>query len=421
MSTEAVSSPSAAAAAAAPAASANSEQQAQPSAAVQDKAAMDTDSHSHSYSTPAFDANSDALSLFLTSTSFTATFDSTLAKFKQYYEQWQDATANMEKFIAACSANSPAITLPRSLRWKLTQQSRLTAVEGNEAFYSDEIADLKQIEKEASEKAYTMLKKAKEKHVAYLKQKINPHAFLLASTEEFKNTIASFTRQFSSLAGSPLPAAAPAAASSAAAASSSSSSHSHIQHTINVFHKKLSGEITQFLMERTNTTIAEEKKKELDKRERREAEQTVLAGAHTGQTISMIVEKQLQPIAQSVQKLKQVRSGNVAESPAAASSSKQQRYSGRKQQRDDARESADVYADTTHPGTSVQHDGDEIQLHPAFFGNSSSHPPFKAARHSYEHQPKNGEGGGRSHEKKEVRSQRGGHRGRGRGRGGRGH
>jgi hypothetical protein len=350
-------------------------------------------------------------------------FEAAATKYRAASAEWKHADSALKKFVAVCTKDGSAISLPGRLRWKLVEQSQLFAVADNDAFYAKEIADLKQIEKEASERAYDALKRAKEKHVAYLRQICNAQSFIASSMEEFRKYVTRFASELDTLYGS----APSAAAASAAAAAVSSSVTSHSRHFIDsavaAFVQHMHQQVNRHVVEHSDQAVAEDDRKAADSAAKHNAQETVLAGATTGQTITALISRQLQPVVQTVQRLQQQRPKQAAQSgtvPAAAAhlGPIRPQISGKKHPRQDSsRGVADAFADTARPGTTVQCGGKKEHLSLAHRDNHSPHRSSNPA-HSNK-RPKNGEGGGR-HPQQEVSFVPRGGSHRGRGRGGRG-
>ena len=382
-------------------------------AASSEKTAMDTDSHSHSHSISASDESNIMLTQFLNRTDTQEQFAAAVTKYKAISDEWFQADALLKKFIATCSKNSPAISLPNSLKWNLVRQAKLKAVADKDEFYAEEIAELKKIEKESSELAYNVLRQAKEKHLAHLKQRMSVTAFVALSAQEFRRFVAAFAVQFDNIYGS--------APSAAAAASSLSASDNQSRFptalAIAAFEKSVLAQITSSIMDRSGNAIAESNRKSLDSADNHKAQETVTKGAHTGETIDKLIDRKVQPILKSVKHLQQHHSSKAAHSAAASSASSNPARTGdKKRPRENSPRDVDAFADTSRPGTSVHRGGKRVHLPPAAHNHNPSHSSSHAARP--QQRPKNGEGGGRHSGQIVKFVPRGGSQ-RGRGRGGR--
>jgi hypothetical protein len=351
----------------------------------------------HTLTIPPSDARSNVLEQFLAQPVVQQRFSDAATAHSQTLTDWDHANTALSKFIATCTENSPAVSLPRNLRWKLISNARLTTVVGNDNFYNAEMAELKQIEKEASDRAYHVLKTAKEKHVAHLRKKADVPPFIARSTEEFRAFVTSYAAEFDKLHGSAPSSEAAAAASSSASINSRFPSEAAIAE----FQKQLSHQINKSTLERATHAMAEADRKARAAAADTDAMQDVLAGAHTGETIEKIVSRRVAPIQQKVQQLQHQRPRGAAQhhAGAAAAASNPPRTSGHKHRRDSTARvvDADAFADTAHPGKSVQRNGQRVSVTFAP-GNHAGRTSFssKTAR-GHHQQPKNGEGGDRSH------------------------
>jgi len=344
------------------------------------------------------DAAAATLATFLARPAVQERFADACLSYERAVEELDAARATRDKFVAACTKHLPATSLPPSLQLKLVVRAKLTPVAGSPDFYSSEIAALQQIEKEASARIYDTLKQAKDRHVAHLQSQCNAHSFLERHLQEHKRFVSAFAADYDAAYGSP-PAASPAPADPAAASASSSacSSSFPLDAAVADFMQRLRSHISAHLMQGVDARRAEFERKQRAAAEESKAQETVLAGAHTGQTIAMVAErtvaKRVAPLLKQVQHLQKQQLQRAHS------------HTG-KHRRDDAdSDDADLHADTDRPGVSVTGGRRTVTFSkdpPSTAGGR--HHPAKHARR----QPTNGEGGDRHQRpRKEAPSNRG--------------
>jgi len=358
-------------------------------------AAHDLASNTHTL--PVSDPAADTLAQFLSRPAVLQRFASACSSYERAVEELDAARAARDKFVAACTKHLPATSLPPSLQLRLVTKAKLTPVAGSADFYGSELATLQQIEKEASTRIYDTLKQAKDKHVAHLQSQCNAHAFLHRSQQEHRQFVSAFAADYDAAYGSPPASSTAEAASAAASASSSASSSSFpLEAAVADFVQRLQSHISAHLMQGVDARRAEFERKQRAAAEESKAQETVLAGAHTGQTIAMVAERTvakrvapLQKQVQQLQKQQQQRAGS---------------HTGKHRRDDSDHDDANLFADTDNPGITVSKNRRTVTFDrrpPST--DSGRHLPSKAAHR----QPTNGEGGDRRQRpRKEATSDR---------------
>jgi hypothetical protein len=215
------------------------------------------------------------------------------------------AQSELERFKLRTATSSDASRLPHALQLNVVKRAKLTPVAGQPAFYATETAELERIEREASTSIYATLLKAKEKHVTHLTAHASMHSFILRHTEQYRDYVTRYAVDYNTQIGAPAPAAPDAAAASASTSSTAFPTDAAVAH----FARHLDTEISSLVL----LSVEEE-------RQRREtaaqaaaqehaAQEQVLAGAQSGQTITMLannaLEKKLAPLQQQVRHLQQ--------------------------------------------------------------------------------------------------------------------
>lgn len=216
----------------------------------------------------------------------------------------RQAMEQRDKFTASCTSDPPAIRLPSSMQMQLVKHAKLTPVADDPAFYREQIAALERIESESAAQIYKTLLAAKDKHVAHLHTRANAHSFLLRTLKDYTQFVTSYAADFDSRCGPPAAAAAASSSSSAAPASESSSSFP-IREAISHFDSHLQQRVNGLIMLAVNERQTRLAAKAQATVEDNKAQEQVLAGAHTGQSIEMIVQQKVAPLQKQLQQLQQ--------------------------------------------------------------------------------------------------------------------
>lgn len=217
----------------------------------------------------------------------------------------RQAMEQRDKFTASCTSNPPAIRLPSSMQMQLVKHAKLTPVADDPAFYREQIAALERIESESAAQIYKTLLAAKDKHVAHLQTRANAHSFQQRTLKDYQQFVTSYAADFDSRCGSPPAAAAvssSAPSSASAAASASSFPISEAIHHFDSFLQQRMNELIMLAVNEQQTRLAAKAQATV---EDNKAQEQVLAGAHTGQSIEMIVQQKVAPLQKQLQQLQQ--------------------------------------------------------------------------------------------------------------------
>lgn len=297
------------------------------------------------------------LTKFIQRTKVQERYTAAAAAYERACDELQCARAEQAKFIAACNKHAPAVHLPSSLQLKLLKNAKLAPVTTDAAFYSAQIAELTQIEREASERIYQVLLAAKEKHVEHLQSQANAQAFIARSTEEYRLFVTTFAADYNMQFGFASP---PAAEPTAAASHAAADAHAAAFPTaliVKHFEQTLTSHITSYVLlsvEHRQTRAAHKLQAMV---EESKAQEQVIGGAHSGATITSLaqreVAKQLMPLQKQVHQLQHQRSQQVLQPHAVRSSeSHKSATSGRATHRSHGGHT--VSFNGQHPSTSHQ-------------------------------------------------------------------
>ena len=191
-------------------------------------------------------------------------------------EEHQHAQERLAKFKAICTP--PSIRLPASLALNIVKRCKLIPPPADPHFFATDVAALQAIEKEATERVYSVLLEAKTKHLKMLHTAAQPSLFTartLTAHTEFVREYAADTDMLY------------VPASQSAAVSSAFPIDDAVAHFTAHLHSEVAA-VTALSVEQRRA--AREQKAAAQAAER-DAQETVLAGAHTGENIRSIAIK----------------------------------------------------------------------------------------------------------------------------------
>jgi hypothetical protein len=200
------------------------------------------------------------------------------------------AQQSLDRFTNIGVKHGDPKQLPRDLCWEITRKARLTAVPGDESFYADTVAALRATEREAAEKVYDTLVAAKRKHIEHLHAQRNIRDVVARAMREFHPILEQHAAQFNADSG-----ADPLALSQTNFAFPTDAVAAHFEQEL---HKRL----TAATLARINTQQEEKQRREEQLAEEHKAQETVLAGAHTGKTIAMLAQKEAEKLIEPVRR-----------------------------------------------------------------------------------------------------------------------
>lgn len=193
----------------------------------------------------------------------------------------EQARKNLDSFISHGNKQGRTKQLPRQLLLHMSSRTKPNAVPGNDNFYADELDEIRQLERETSDKFFDILVKTKEKLVKFLEKKCNIRDFVIATVQESRPYLDNYTTQYNRQVGvDPL------------IASQSSYSLSTAE-VISHFETELFSRLSAQAFARADAKEKERQQKANKLIEENKAQESVLAGAHTGETIAMIAKAQV--------------------------------------------------------------------------------------------------------------------------------
>jgi len=216
-------------------------------------------------------------------------------RFNTAADQLQKATLARDRFIAAATKQGGAKQLPVSLRWKLSESIKLGQQSVPDGLYADDLAQLRAIEQDATDKAYDVILSARDKHLAHLKSQCNMRDFISSEAQSFQPVLEAQAREFNALINIDEFAASQASFSFPTAAVAA----------------HFASELQRMLQAQTLAKVdASQQQQQLALQRQAEeykAQEVVLAGAHTGETIAKLaqqqVDKAVTPIMKQLQQI----------------------------------------------------------------------------------------------------------------------
>lgn len=212
--------------------------------------------------------------------------DSAVGDYRKRMKKLKEATAALDRFKQICNRESPNITLPTSLKLNLVKAAKLPPVEGQPDFHKECTSALQQIERETNKQVYEALLQAKQKHITHLQPMTNVPTFITATCATFNEFAQQYATDIDSRCGS--------GAFPLADAKSK-------------FQSQLEQCISDVVLRSVQHDREEREKQEHMQQQDHQAQERVLAGIGTGETIKQValqtVEQQLQPVRQKLQHL----------------------------------------------------------------------------------------------------------------------
>ena len=202
-------------------------------------------------------------------------------KFSDAASALQAARICRDRFVAAGSRKGGSKQLPKRLDWKLAQQVELSSQAAPDSFHHAALATLRTIEREATDKAFDTILAAMDSHIAYLRGCSNARDFVSSAVRTFDPELQRLATAFNAQSQ-----ADPTAASQAQFAFPT-------QAVASYFATELLDRLNAQMLARVAIQQQEQQRLADERAEEHKSQETVLAGAHTGQTIAMLAQKEV--------------------------------------------------------------------------------------------------------------------------------
>jgi len=191
------------------------------------------------------------------------------------------AREGRERFVNSASKNGGSKQLPAKLDWKFSKQAHLSSDSVPAGFYATDQATLRAIEREATDKAYDALLAAKDKHIAFLDKQCVLRDFVVTAAHSFRPQLDQIAASYNQHSGAdPL-----------------ASSQADFIFPTAVVASYFESELHNRLNAQTLATVAAERLQQQraagELSEEHKSQELVLAGAHTGETIAKLAEKEV--------------------------------------------------------------------------------------------------------------------------------
>lgn len=236
--------------------------------------------------------SSSILQTFLAQPAVRQHFHSAVGRFLSARKLLKDQERSLAKLKSACALSG----LPKSMRLDIVTRTKLPSVDGLPEFFAADVATLRQIEKDASDRVAKALTEAKERHVAHLRTAVHLQSFIENECASYQSFVQGHAQAFASASGT-------------------AASDFPVSQALAEFREALRKDCEAHVMQ---DVMKEQQAKEEAKQESiddAKAQESVLAGAHNGQTIKAIankavleeLKKQLTPLQEKLDKLQQQR------------------------------------------------------------------------------------------------------------------
>lgn len=227
---------------------------------------------------------------FIASDAVQQLYADAVSRYITLHDQLHSARSQLDKFKEACNRSAPRVSLPKSMQLRLVDSAHFTAVDGQPAFYADDITALRAIEEDATARIITTVTAAKEKHIVHLTSRVNQLAFTTNEQAVYAAFLQEHAAGYEASVG---PGAFPTAALLAHFAAHL---HSHLTGAALTASMKL-------LEQRKHAAAAAAADRDTQ-------ESVMLQGAHDGKIIAAvaakIVDQKLDPLQRLLQSLKNV-------------------------------------------------------------------------------------------------------------------
>ena len=196
-----------------------------------------------------------------------------------------NAQRHLDNFKQACNHAAPSFSLPVSVAPKLATKANLSrlAPASEPNLLASEIHSLKEIEREMSQKVYPVMLEAKTKVVQYWAQQANAQRFTASAIAAHTT----FVEQYAAQSNIHYIPSSQLAAASAAHDDFTFPTAAAVAH----FASHLHAEVGRVVAESIEQRQAEKARKDAAALDEHKAQETVLGGAHTGETIGLIATK----------------------------------------------------------------------------------------------------------------------------------
>jgi hypothetical protein len=189
-----------------------------------------------------------------------------------YYNQHQALTAardDLARFNTNCSKNAPLISLPHSLGASFSQV-RFVAVDGDAAFYKEQLDALKTLEQESAKVAFAHIVAGKKKYISHLESLVKTQTFVARASSTYSNFVKEINQLY---------------------AARGSSTTVPLDIALLHFETKLRREMESYDAQQIQAALEANRKKRDSTDEEMTAQERIVTGSHDGTNITQIASK----------------------------------------------------------------------------------------------------------------------------------
>lgn len=189
-----------------------------------------------------------------------------------YYSHQHALTAardDLTRFNATCGKNAPLISLPHSLGAGFSQV-RFVAVDGDAAFYKEQLDALKTLEQESAKAAFALIVAGKKKYISHLESLVKTQTFVSRAISTYSNFVNEINRLY---------------------AARGSSTTVPLDVALLHFETKLRREMESYDAQQIQAALEASRKKKDSADEEMAAQERIASGSHDGTNIAQIAGK----------------------------------------------------------------------------------------------------------------------------------
>jgi hypothetical protein len=239
---------------------------------------------------PAAEATAAQLQRFVQTAAVQDRLSADCQQFSEIASALQAARVCRSRFVDAGNRQGGSKQLPKRLDWKLAQQVELSSQAAPDNFHQATLTALRTLQREATDKAFDLILAAMDSHIAHLRGRSNAHDFVQSAVQAFDPELQRMAADFN-------------AQSQADPMSASQSLFAFPTRAVaSYFATELLDRLNAQMLDRVTVQRREEQRIANERAEENKSQETILAGAHTGQTITMLAHKEVSKVVAPLQR-----------------------------------------------------------------------------------------------------------------------
>lgn len=239
---------------------------------------------------PAAEANTAQLQRFVQTAAVQDRLTACCAQYSEIASALQAARVCRSRYVDAGNKQGGSKQLPKRLDWKIAEQVALSSQAAPDNFHHAIHTALRTVQREATDKAFDLILTGMDNHIAYLRGRSNARDFVQSAVQAFDPELQRIAADFNAQSQ-----ADPSAASQSLFAFPTRAVASY-------FATELLDRLNAQMLDRVTVQRREEQRVANERAEDNKSQETVLAGAHTGQTISMLAQKEVSKVVAPLQR-----------------------------------------------------------------------------------------------------------------------